>query len=98
MDAQGFELEVLKGAQQTLADIPAILLEMSLTPLYKGAPRFGVLFDVLEGYGYRCIGLTQGFADLKRNELLQVDGLRSEERRVGKECVSTCRSRWTPVA
>src|SRR3546814_7328708 len=22
---------------------------------------------------------------------------RSEERRVGKECVSTCRSRWTPV-
>src|SRR3546814_17569854 len=22
--------------------------------------------------------------------------VRSEERRVGKECVSTCRSRWTP--
>src|SRR3546814_18007868 len=28
---------------------------------------------------------------------LTVDGYgRSEERRVGKECVSTCRSRWTP--
>src|SRR3546814_14255513 len=24
------------------------------------------------------------------------DFLRSEERRVGKECVSTCRSRWAP--
>src|SRR3546814_16651843 len=24
------------------------------------------------------------------------DGKRSEERRVGKECVSTCRSRWSP--
>src|SRR3546814_12071441 len=23
-------------------------------------------------------------------------GARSEERRVGKECVSTCRSRWSP--
>src|SRR3546814_14841854 len=23
-------------------------------------------------------------------------GFRSEERRVGKECVSTCRSRWSP--
>src|SRR3546814_16887684 len=23
-------------------------------------------------------------------------GMRSEERRVGKECVSTCRSRWWP--
>src|SRR3546814_4931287 len=25
-----------------------------------------------------------------------VGELRSEERRVGKECVSTCRSRWSP--
>src|SRR3546814_20201746 len=24
-------------------------------------------------------------------------GMRSEERRVGKECVSTCRSRWSPA-
>src|SRR3546814_8476575 len=24
------------------------------------------------------------------------NGCRSEERRVGKECVSTCRSRWSP--
>src|SRR3546814_17186916 len=25
-----------------------------------------------------------------------LDRIRSEERRVGKECVSTCRSRWSP--
>src|SRR3546814_11110576 len=31
-------------------------------------------------------------------DLFPVDGfaIRSEERRVGKECVSTCRSRWSP--
>src|SRR3546814_13966625 len=29
-------------------------------------------------------------------EAMGVDGFRSEERRVGKECVSTCRSRWSP--
>src|SRR3546814_12566023 len=28
---------------------------------------------------------------------LDVLGARSEARRVGKECVSTCRSRWTPA-
>src|SRR3546814_14456146 len=28
--------------------------------------------------------------------LLYTVPLRSEERRVGKECVSTCRSRWSP--
>src|SRR3546814_17401851 len=27
---------------------------------------------------------------------LRVGNHRSEERRVGKECVSTCRSRWSP--
>src|SRR3546814_3672416 len=27
---------------------------------------------------------------------LERDPARSEERRVGKECVSTCRSRWSP--
>src|SRR3546814_10577279 len=27
---------------------------------------------------------------------MSVQHLRSEERRVGKECVSTCRSRWSP--
>src|SRR3546814_15143479 len=26
----------------------------------------------------------------------RADGARSEERRVGKECASTCRSRWSP--
>src|SRR3546814_7725296 len=27
---------------------------------------------------------------------MKADHVRSEERRVGKECVSTCRSRWSP--
>src|SRR3546814_2853958 len=31
-----------------------------------------------------------------RQGLLQAGADRSEERRVGKECVSTCRSRWSP--
>src|SRR3546814_16384455 len=32
--------------------------------------------------------------DVKADPCSALD--RSEERRVGKECVSTCRSRWTP--
>src|SRR3546814_14012153 len=35
-------------------------------------------------------------APLLRLEPSSVDHTRSEERRVGKECVSTCRSRWSP--
>src|SRR3546814_15952078 len=29
-------------------------------------------------------------------QIVSSDAGRSEERRVGKECVSTCRSRWSP--
>src|SRR3546814_2660060 len=35
-------------------------------------------------------GVSYDTLDLVEN------GFRSEERRVGKECVSTCRSRWSP--
>src|SRR6056297_3043385 len=35
-----------------------------------------------------------GYAGFRSGEVLNLK--RSEERRVGKECVSTCRSRWSP--
>src|SRR3546814_2047845 len=35
-------------------------------------------------------------ADEHPRDAQPVDEARSEERRVGKECVSTCRSRWSP--
>src|SRR3546814_13193521 len=37
------------------------------------------------------------FADAENSSAyVSLDTARSEERRVGKECVSTCRSRWSP--
>src|SRR3546814_16688271 len=37
------------------------------------------------------------WAPILRSHKVTVDQMaRSEERRVGKECVSTCRSRWSP--
>src|SRR3546814_14069811 len=43
--------------------------------------------------GYRERGSSGGMASWVAGELLR---RRSEERRVGTECVSTCRSRWSP--
>src|SRR3546814_20027911 len=43
-------------------------------------------------YIKRVIGLPGDTIALRNGEL----SIRSEERRVGKECVSTCRSRWSP--
>src|SRR3546814_13727048 len=46
-------------------------------------PKFARFFD-MEVDDVQTIRLAEFMAD------------RSEERRVGKECVSTCRSRWSP--
>src|SRR3546814_18589364 len=40
-------------------------------------------------------GRTEGWPELTRGQGVP-GGERSEERRVGKECVSTCRYRWWP--
>src|SRR3546814_15561772 len=51
--------------------------------------------DVIVG---GCCVLVALMRTLGLDEVLvsEADILRSEERRVGKECVSTCRSRWSP--
>src|SRR3546814_13497864 len=55
-----------------------------------------VLSLVLSGLSYYCVERPA----LKLRHALRAgakrDIARSEERRVGKECVSTCRSRWSP--
>src|SRR3546814_20608603 len=42
-------------------------------------------------------GIEIALADRAFGTRDRADRERSEERRVGKECVSTCRSRWAPV-
>src|SRR3546814_19225044 len=50
-----------------------------------------------EGHRF-SIAVNVSMHDLNRYDFpeLVVDAARSDERRVGKECVSPCRSRWSP--
>src|SRR3546814_17379278 len=59
------------------------------------ADTVDVSFEKYFGQGaYVSLG---GFYKYLENYIYrQSDAFRSEERRVGKECVSTCRSRWSP--
>src|SRR3546814_3555779 len=48
-------------------------------------------------FGAAAIAVHQPAAPVRAAVVIGLDGVRrSEERRVGKECVSTCRSRWSP--
>jgi FkbM family methyltransferase len=75
LDTQGTELQVLKGAPETLARTRLIIAEMSLTELYGGGTKLVDLYAFLEKNGFRCISLIPGFCDNDRQELLQVDGI-----------------------
>src|SRR3546814_17926482 len=59
----------------------------------------GNLHRNLQHPGRKNSPVTNRTADLAGEQkyfVVQTDRQRSEERRVGKECVSTCRSRWSP--
>ena len=74
------------------------ILDMGLTPgtevtMMKYAPMGDPLEIRLRGYE-----LTLRKDDAARIELVGIHDTdtRSEERRVGKECLRLCRSRWSP--
>src|SRR3546814_18936470 len=47
-------------------------------------------------WNIHCTDTGDWMVLIAANGCTRVAGCRSEERRVGKECVRTCRSRWTP--
>src|SRR3546814_15441396 len=62
------------------------------TPFQKAASG-----EYVTGAYRQRIMLSSGrFAMIDKGLGFQLVPWRSEERRVGKECVSTCRSRWSP--
>src|SRR3546814_1843522 len=57
------------------------------------------LVPAFDGASPRKLGRMRDGTDLTRerpHDRGRPSSNRSEERRVGKECVSTCRSRWSP--
>src|SRR3546814_15589759 len=55
----------------------------------RGELQLAVLIETMRRAGYEL-------AISRPRVVMQSDPRRSEERRVGKECVITCRSRWSP--
>jgi FkbM family methyltransferase len=75
LDVQGFELEVLKGAEASLPSIACVQAELSFVPLYHGSPLFLELIEYLAARGFRLAGLEEGHDDVRTGEMLQADGI-----------------------
>src|SRR3546814_14225739 len=73
---------------------PAELDRALFADIVRGVARGREDLDALIGACLDSGRSVDRLEPLLRGILLA--GARSEERRVGKECVSTCRSRWSP--
>jgi FkbM family methyltransferase len=75
IDTQGYEEEVLAGADRVLENVSSLQLELSVAPLYLGAPSLRRILELCEGLGFQLHGLIPGFYEEKSGRLLQMDGL-----------------------
>lgn len=57
LDTQGFDLEVVKGAQVSLPGIRALQTEASVTPIYRGSPDFATTIRELQRRGFELSGI-----------------------------------------
>ena len=57
MDTQGFDLEVLRGADTCLDRIIALQTEATVRPLYKDVPTFIDTYEVLTAKGFDATGM-----------------------------------------
>lgn len=73
-DVQGYELQVLESAVGIQGSIVGLQLEMSLVPLYSGAPTFHAVLERAQALGFDLVGLEPGFTAAD-GRLLQADGL-----------------------
>lgn len=74
VDTQGFEREVLAGAETTLDRVVGLQLELSFVPLYEGGMTVDEAVAWAYGRGFHLVGIEQGYA-APTGEILQVDGV-----------------------
>jgi FkbM family methyltransferase len=74
IDTQGYEMHVLKGAGGLLHRVVAMQLELSLAPLYEGAPTFLEMVSYMQSIGFEIFNIVPVFKDYRTGRVLQVDG------------------------
>jgi FkbM family methyltransferase len=75
LDVQGFELEVLRGAEATLEHVVVLDVELSQTQLYEGAPLMDEVVAYLAERDYVLLGTEPAYVHPRTGETVQLNGL-----------------------
>jgi FkbM family methyltransferase len=81
IDAQGYEMEVLRGARHCLsAKIDVVQTELSLVELYENQALMHEVCSYLKEFDFRLRDIIPGLKDARDGQLLQLDGIFVKER------------------
>lgn len=75
IDTQGFEKNVVDGAEKFLEKVILLQLEMSLISLYENEMLFNEMIEYLKKRNFQIVSLENGFFDKQTGRLFQVDGI-----------------------
>jgi len=75
LDVQGFELEVLRGAEATLEHVVVLDVELSQTQLYEGAPLMDEVVAYLAERDYVLLATEPAYVHPRTGETVQLNGL-----------------------
>jgi FkbM family methyltransferase len=78
-DVQGYELEVLRGANQTLREVEVILLEVAVLPFNVGAPLFSEVVRFMHERQFLVYDFCHLFRRQSDDAAFQVDMLFARE-------------------
>lgn len=67
-DTQGFDMQVLAGAERSLAGVMALQIELSIRPIYAGAPGYIEVLQSLNDRGFDILGVYP----VRRDELARI--------------------------
>ena len=75
IDTQGFEAEVLAGADRLLTRLAGVQLELALVQCYEGEPNFMEMIDLLGVRDFEPYLFLPGYFERRLCRQLQIDGV-----------------------
>jgi FkbM family methyltransferase len=73
MDTQGFDLEVIHGAQGCIDRVLGIQSEVSVVPTYLGMPHYLEAILAYEQLGFELVGLAEAARDPERGGITEMN-------------------------
>jgi FkbM family methyltransferase len=79
IDVQGYEYQVLQGANKSLSKTKAVLIEVSISPLFEDQKTWHEILKYLESFGFKLWALNKVFVNERTGKDLQYNALMVKE-------------------